>query len=313
MAQTLEVQDGNQKKRLSADNALMRVAAKRSRWESLKAMPLLIQMSMVILPLFSIVAIFAPWIAPHDPVEQSLLDRLAPPSMTEQRAGTFVLGTDQLGRDVLARVIYGARISLGISVIGMVIGLVIGTTLGIFSGYKGGLIDNAVMFLVDVQQAVPFIVLALAVLAIFGTDLKVLIAVVGLAGWENFARFSRGMTLSVRESQYVLASQSIGASQARLMIRHILPNVAAPLIVLATLNVSAIILLESSLSFLGIGVQPPRPSWGSMIGEGRAYLNTAWWIAVMPGLAMVTVTMSVNLLGDWLRDVLDPALKKGGK
>jgi peptide/nickel transport system permease protein len=195
----------------------------------------------------------------------------------------------------------------------MAIGLIIGTTLGVISGYKGGAIDNAVMFLVDVQQAVPFIVLALAVLAIFGTDLWVLIGTVGLAGWDNFARFSRGMTLSVRESQYVLASQAVGASHARLMIRHILPNVAAPLIVLATLNISGIILLESSLSFLGIGVQPPQPSWGSMIGEGRAYLNTAWWIAVMPGVAIVATTMSVNLVGDWLRDVLDPTLKKGGK
>lgn len=313
MAQTVRVEEGKQNRRGVPDVGLMRVAARRSRWASLLAMPFLIQSSLVVLLVFTLLAILAPVVSPYDPVEQSLLDRLASPSLIDQGAGDYVFGTDQLGRDILSRVIHGARISLGISAIGMVIGLLIGTSLGIVSGYKGGFVDNVVMFLVDVQQAVPFIVLALAVLAIFGTDLKVLIGVVGLAGWENFARFSRGMTLSVRESQYVLASQSIGASQARLMIRHILPNVAAPLIVLATLNISAIILLESSLSFLGIGVQPPRPSWGSMIGEGRAYLNTAWWIAVIPGVAMVAVTMSVNLVGDWLRDVLDPTLKKGGK
>lgn len=277
----------------------------------MKSIPVLIQISIVLLMIFVFIAIFAPIVAPYDPTEQSLLDRLSSPSFGERHAGQFLLGTDQLGRDMLSRVIYGTRISLGIAVIGMTIGLVIGTTLGVVSGYRGGGTDNLVMFLVDVQQAVPFIIVALAALAIFGTDLKVLFAVVGLAGWDSFARFSRGMTLSAREAQYVIAAQAQGASQARIIFRHILPNVTAPLIVLATLNITAIILLESSLSFLGIGVQPPRPSWGSMIGEGRDYLNTAWWIAVVPGVAMILVTMSVNTLGDWLRDVLDPTLKGG--
>lgn len=272
-------------------------------------MPYLIRFCALLLTLFALVAILAPLAAPHDPLKQSLLDRLAAPASFAEGSSTYLLGTDQLGRDILSRVIYGARVSLGIALFGVVIGLVIGTTLGVVSGFKGGLVDNVVMFLVDVQQAIPFIIIALAGLAIFGTDLRVLLVLVGLAGWDNFARFSRGMTLSVRHSQYVLASQALGASQTRLITRHILPNVAAPLIVLATLNLTGIILLESSLSFLGIGIQPPRPSWGSMIGEGRAYLSTAWWIAIFPGLAVVAVTMSVNLVGDWLRDVLDPSLR----
>lgn len=283
------------------------VARERSRWATLKSMPWIIRLSMVVLVVTVFCAIFAPVVAPHDPLKQSLLDRLQAPTWT----GDLTFGTDKLGRDVLSRVIYGARISLGIAIIGMIIGCVLGTTLGVISGYRGGLVDNIIMFFVDVQQAVPFIVLSLAILAIFGTSLKVLIAVVGLNGWETFARFARGMTLSARQSQYVLASQSIGASQTRLILRHVLPNVAAPLIVLATLNITGIILLESSLSFLGIGVQPPNPSWGSMIGEGREYLNTAWWIGVIPGAAMVLVTTSVNLVGDWLRDVMDPTLKQG--
>lgn len=290
-----------------ANAALARVEKRRTIGSTVRSMPLLIKVSVVILVLSLLTAILAPLIAPHDPLKQSLLDRLASPDLSSD----FVLGTDQLGRDILSRVIYGARLSLGIGVLGMLIGLVIGTTLGIVAGYRGGPVDQVIMFLVDVQQAVPFIVLSLAVLAIFGTDLRVLIAVVGLHGWETFARFARGMTLSTRKSQFVEASQAIGASQSRLIVRHILPNVAAPLIVLATLNITGIILLESSLSFLGIGIQPPRPSWGSMIGEGREYLNSAWWIAVMPGIVMVIVTTSINLVGDWLRDILDPTLKQG--
>lgn len=293
------------------DQPLSGMIRRRSRREQLRSVPWLIRFSMIMLVLFVLIAIFAPLVAPYDPTEQSLLDRLTGPSLFELDSGQYLLGTDELGRDMLSRVIYGTRISLGIAMIGMVIGLVIGTTMGVISGYRGGTTDNLVMFLVDVQQAVPFIIVALAALAIFGTDLKVLFVVVGLAGWDSFARFSRGMTLSAREAQYVLAARSQGASQARIILRHILPNVTAPLIVLATLNITAIILLESSLSFLGIGVQPPRPSWGSMIGEGRDYLNTAWWIAVVPGLAMIVVTMSVNTVGDWLRDVLDPTLKGG--
>lgn len=307
MAQTVRLEEEAGKARFARNDLLERAERPRSRWIVVRTMPYLVRVSMVVLIASILIAILAPLIAPHDPLKQSLLDRLQDPSWT----GEFPLGTDQLGRDVLSRVIYGARVSLGIAVIGMLIGLIIGTSLGVFSGFRGGAVDNVIMFLVDVQQAVPFIVLSLAVLAIFGTDLKVLIAVVGFRGWETFARFARGMTLSARQSQYVLASQAIGASQTRLIVRHVLPNVAAPLIVLATLNITGIILLESSLSFLGIGVQPPQPSWGNMIGEGREYLNSAWWIGVMPGVVMVVVTTSVNLVGDWLRDVLDPTLRQG--
>lgn len=290
-------------------------AAPRARrrpgwWRAVASAPVIIKIAMVILVVIALLAVFAPLVAPHDPVEQDLRARLSAPTIDDSDLwSSYFLGADQLGRDVLSRIIYGARISLGIALYGTIVGLILGTTVGLVAGLNRGTIDQVVMFLVDVQQALPFIIIALTAIAIYGTSLWVLLTLVGLAGWDGYARFSRGMTLSVRESQYVLASRALGASQVRVLFRHVLPNVAAPLIVIATLNITGIILLESSLSFLGIGVQPPNPSWGSMIGEGRAYLNTAWWIAVFPGVTVVLVTMSVNLFGDWLRDVLDPTVR----
>lgn len=278
-------------------------------WNTVKSAPWVIKIAMMILVGIIGIALFAPVVTPHDPVEQDLLARLSAPSTGDGMASSYLLGADALGRDVLSRIIHGARISLAIALYGTVVGMILGTTVGLLADLNRGAVDHVVMFLVDAQQALPFIIIALAAIAIYGTDLWVLLTLVGLAGWEGYARFSRGMTLSVRQTQYVLASRAMGASQARILVRHVLPNVAAPLIVIATLNITGIILLESSLSFLGIGVQPPTPSWGSMIGEGRAYLSSAWWIAVFPGLTVVLVTVSVNLFGDWLRDVLDPTVK----
>jgi peptide/nickel transport system permease protein len=272
-------------------------------------MPHLIKACFAILIIFSIAAIAAPLIAPHDPSHQVLLARLQAPAGMDGGSTEHLLGTDQLGRDILSRVIYGARVSLGIGLLGMAIGAIAGIALGMLAGYRRGVIDEVMMFLVDAQLALPFIVMALIAIAIFGTDLIVLILVVGIAGWESYARLTRGMVLSAREHQYVISAQALGATRGRIMVRHILPNIAAPLIVLATFQLTAIILLESSLSFLGIGVQPPTPSWGSMIGQGRDYLNTAWWIAVVPGVAIVMTTMTISLIGDWLRDVLDPTLR----
>jgi peptide/nickel transport system permease protein len=278
----------------------------------LRKTPFLIWCSATIMIVLVLAGIFAPLIAPFSPDEQSLMERLAAPG-TEPANGRprYLLGTDQLGRDIFSRVLYGTRVSLGIGLAGMLIGFAIGTTLGLISGFGGKISDTIIMFLVDTQQALPFIVIALVGVAIFGTDLRVLVVLLGLAGWDTFARFARGMTLGTRNREYVVAAQLMGQSPARIMLRHILPNIAAPLIVLASLNLTSIIMLETSLSFLGLGVQAPTPSWGSMVGEGRQYLNSgAWWLAIVPGAAIVLTTTSINFLGDWLRDVLDPTLKE---
>lgn len=222
---------------------------------------------------------------------------------------TYPLGTDPLGRDVLSRLLFGARVSLSIGFAGTFIGLVTGATTGLIAGYRRGRIDDLAMFLVDVFLALPFLVVALTAIAFLGNSLPTLIALLGFSGWAAYTRLARAQALSAREQPYVLAARSIGATTPRVALRHVLPNIAAPLIVLATFELTAVILLEASLSFLGLGVQPPTPSWGSMLGEGRSYLNTAWWVGIFPGLALIAVTTSVSLVGDWLRDRLDPTLR----
>jgi peptide/nickel transport system permease protein len=219
------------------------------------------------------------------------------------------LGTDQLGRDVFTRVLYGARVSLGIGLIGMTIGLLAGMTIGTLAGFFGGLLDELLMFLVDVQHALPFIIVALVGISLFGTSLTVLILVVGLAGWEGYARLGRGMILGAREQPYVEAARALGATRGRLIARHILPNIIAPIIVLATYQLTGIIMLEATLSFLGLGVQPPTPSWGGMVADGRDALGVAWWVSAFPGAAIALAVLAFNLLGDGLRDALDPKLK----
>ncbi len=272
-------------------------------------MPRLIVACIVILAIIIVAALFAPIITPHDPAYQTLTARLSPPAGFEGALSGHLLGTDHLGRDILSRLVYGARVSLGIGVLGMTIGATAGILLGLLAGFRKGIIDEVIMLLVDAQMALPLVVMALIAIAIFGTGLTVLILIVSLAGWDSHARLTRSMVLSVRERQFVLAAQASGAGRGRIMFRHVLPNITSPLIVLASFQLTAIILLESSLSFLGIGVQPPTPSWGSMIGEGRDFLATAWWIAVFPGIAIVLTTMTISLFGDWLRDVLDPTLQ----
>ena len=264
---------------------------------------------MLALALIVAAAVAAPLLAPADPARQDLMARLSPPVGFDGGSSEHILGTDQLGRDILSRVLYGARVSIGMGLIGMLISLLLGTSIGLVAGFTRGVADDLLMFMVDVQLALPFIVIALMAIAIFGTSLQVLVIVVGLAGWESYARLARAMVIGARESQYVTAAGSLGAGRTRIVLRHILPNIVAPLVVLATFQLTGIILLESTLSFLGLGVQPPTPSWGSMIGEGRDYLNTAWWIAVVPGAVIIVTTMSVSLLGDWMRDVLDPTLR----
>lgn len=279
----------------------------RARWRRSRPVPVLIGCLLVLL-LFAGCGILAPLIAPYDPAAQDLRLRLRPP-LGFGGTGDHPLGTDALGRDILSRLIFGARVSLAIGVAGMVIGLVVGTLCGVVSGFARGIVDDAFMFLVDAKLAIPFLVLMLGGIALLGRSLPVLILLAGLSGWGMFTRLARGMTLKTREQQYVQAAQAVGAGGGRVLLRHVLPNITAPMIVLATLNLTEVIFLESSLSFLGVGVKPPTASWGSMVSDGRDYLHSAWWVGVLLGLAIIAVTMAISLAGDWLRDALDPTLR----
>lgn len=288
---------------------VVKAGGERSRPDWLRTLSPLTIACLLILVGFVLSAVFAGVIAPHDPVANDLRARLLPPAWAEGGSMTHLLGTDQLGRDLLSRVIYGTRISLAIGVLGMLLGAAIGTLCGLVAGFVRGVLDETMMFLVDAVIAVPFLIVALSMIAVFGSGLAVLIVVAAFSGWASYTRVSRGLVLAARENQYVVASRALGAGPGRLLLRHILPNISAPLIVLATFQLTSIILLEASLSFLGFGIQPPTPSWGQMVSEGREYLNTAWWIGVFPGLMLMVMTVSVSLAGDWLRDVLDPSLR----
>jgi peptide/nickel transport system permease protein len=279
-----------------------------SRWAWVRQVSPLIWLCMGVLAAFVACGVFAEWLAPHDPTAQSLRARLRPP-LGFGGTAEYPLGTDALGRDVLSRVIFGARVSLAIGATGALIGLVLGTSCGLIAGFARGWVDDAVMFLVDVKLALPYLVIMLTLVSLLGRSMTVLVLVAGFSGWGSYTRMARGMALRAREEQYVLAARSLGAGGARLVFRHVLPNAVAPLVVLATLNLTEVIFLESSLSFLGAGVRPPTPSWGSMLSEGRDYLHTAWWAGVLPGVAIVLVTMSISLTGDWVRDRLDPTLR----
>ena len=283
----------------------IQLAKSRRRAQSI---PLSIWLSLFVVGFFVICALFADWLAPHDPIANNLRVRLASPVWMADAQPGFWLGTDALGRDLLSRLIYGARVSLMIGITGTVLGLLLGSASGIVAGFVGGWLDEAMMFLADAFIALPFLVIALTVIAIFGSNLTVLMVLAGFSGWAGYTRLARGQVLSASQQQYVLAARSIGATPLRLMVRHLLPNIAAPLVVMATLGMTSIILLESSLSFLGLGIQPPTPAWGSMLGEGRDYLHTTWWLGVFPGLAIMLLTMAISQIGDWLRDLLDPTM-----
>lgn len=268
-------------------------------------MPTGIKACLAIAALVTLAALFAPWVAPHDPDAISFTHKLRPPVPMEGHATQHLLGTDQLGRDLLSRTIHGIKVSVGIALTGLVIGCLIGTTLGIASGLLGGFTDRAIMMLVDVFITIPNLLIVMVGIAAFGNDTLVLVALIGIARWESYARVVRGQVLQVRELPYVEASRALGAGNLWISVRHILPNIASPLLVLMTLNFPSILLLESSLSFLGLGVQPPTASLGSMVGDGRDHLIFAWWVAIVPAAAIVLITFVVQMLGDWLRDVLD--------
>jgi len=266
--------------------------------------------SLVLLLAVAVAALAAPLIAPANPLLQSLPSSdLAP--MASAPGGTIHwLGTDEYGRDVLARVIYGARVSLVVALGAVFLAGVAGATLGILAGFAAGPVDTVTMRIVDVQLAFPTVLLAIAWIAFIGNNLASLIAVVALSGWASYVRVARASVLALRTVPFVEATIAAGASGARIMLRHIAPNVLSPIIVLATLQLGRAVLLESTLSFLGLGIQPPTPSWGSMLADGRAQLDTAWWIAAFPGLAITLLVLGANLLGDALRDALDPRFEQ---
>jgi peptide/nickel transport system permease protein len=257
-----------------------------------------------VLMLAILAAVLAPWLAPHDPAAVALVDRLLPPL-----SPSHLLGTDGLGQDVLSRVIFGARVSLLVGFAAVAISGLLGVSLGLLSGYFGGWADAVVMRIGEVQLAFPAIILYVAVMAVLGPGLEKLIAVIGVVGWVQYARIERAMTLTLREQEYVQAARALGASSMWIMLRHILPNTVGPLTVVASFGLASTMVIEASLSFLGLGVPPSVASWGSMLADGRDYLRAGWWVATFPGLALTLCILAVNLVGDWLRDEVDPLLR----
>jgi peptide/nickel transport system permease protein len=255
------------------------------------------------------VAALAPYLAPHNPERSSLRARLSPPTLEAADGKAHPLGTDHLGRDVLSRIIYGTRVSLTIGFAAVAVGGAVGGLLGLLAGFRGGWVDEVIMTVADAQLAFPFILLAIGIIAVLGPSFPNLIVVVGLSGWVTYARVLRSQVLSLRRREFVDAILALGGSAPRVILRHILPNVGSTLMVIATLELARAIVLEATLSFLGLGIQPPTPSWGGMIHEGREYLDTAWWISVSPGVVLMLTSLVVSRAGDWLRDVLDPTLR----
>jgi len=259
--------------------------------------------------LLALVAAAAPWLAPHDPVRQSLRGRLAAPTLEGADGRAHPLGTDHLGRDVLSRTLYGARVSLLVGFAAVAVGSLVGGALGILAGYRGGWTDSVVMTVADAQLAFPFVLLAIGIIGVLGPSFPTLVAVIGLSGWVDYARVLRSQVLVLRSREFVDAILALGGAVPRIVARHILPNVLSTLVVIATLQLARAIVLEATLSFLGLGIQPPTASWGGMIQEGREYLDSAWWISIFPGCLLLLTSLVVSRSGDWLRDLLDPTLR----
>jgi len=257
-----------------------------------------------ILAVVVVAAVFAPVLAPYDPAAVNVVDRLKPPLVDGH-----LLGTDALGQDVLSRVIYGARVSLVVGFAAVAISGLLGIALGLVAGYYGRLVDDVIMRLADIQLAFPTIILYVAVMAVLGPGLLKLIAVIGVVGWVQYARIERGMVLATKQLDYVDAARTLGVPDHSILLRHILPNTLGPITVVASFGLATTIVTEASLSFLGLGVPPSVPSWGSMLSDGRDYLRNGWWVATFPGIAITLTVLAINLLGDWLRDELDPLLR----
>ncbi|WP_293861634.1 ABC transporter permease [uncultured Alsobacter sp.] len=277
----------------------------RARWPVL---------AMLILAIVGLAAAFGPSFAPRDPNRQAIMARLKPPMAVDRQGKVdYVLGTDALGRDVLSRLIYGARISVVVGLAAVVIGGILGTVLGLVAGYFGGWIDDLIMRIADIQLAFPFVLLAIMFLIVLGPGVWNLIIILGIGQWVTYARIARGQTIAQREKEYVDAVKALGARTSTILFQTILPNILAPLTVIASFNVASVILSEAALSFLGLGVPPTVPTWGGMLAESRDQLLAGrWWLAIFPGVAIMATVLSFNILGDWLRDFLDPRLQTTG-
>jgi peptide/nickel transport system permease protein len=293
----------------------------------------------ILLAIITLAAIFAPWVAPHDPLVGKLEDSRKCPAFTTcpnlggavgggqptniggfnlpganasaPPKGTleYPLGTDANGRDVFSRIVYAARISLIVGITAVMIGGLVGVVAGLLCGFYGGIIDTTIMRIADIQLAFPFILLAIAIVAVLGGGLFNVILVLGIGSWVPYARLVRGQVLSAKQQEYVIAARTVGARVPALLFRHVLPNVITPAIIIATFGVASAIIGEATLSFLGVGIRPPTPTWGNMLADGRAYVASAWWLATFPGLAILITVLSINMIGDWIRDVLDPRLR----
>jgi len=255
-------------------------------------------------------AVFCPVLAPHDPLHQNIMKRLRPPVWLKGGSFDHLLGTDHLGRDILSRIMYGSRISLVVGVFAVVLQVLIGVALGLLAGYYGGKIDSIISFMVNAMMGFPFILLAMSLVAVLGPSLQNIIIALGVTGWTVFTRVTRIETMKLREQEFVLAATSLAFKTKRILLRHVLPNLVPSLTVLSTVEVARAIIRESLLSFLGLGIQPPTPSWGTMLAEGRDYMLMQWWLAALPGAAIFISALGINLLGDALRDVMDPHLRK---
>jgi peptide/nickel transport system permease protein len=264
----------------------------------------------VIITVMMVVAVFAPLIAPHSPTEQSLPDKLKPPAWQEGGSAKHLLGTDLLGRDLFSRLVYGARVSLTVAAFALLSGGLIGLAVGIIAGYLGGRVDSILMRVVDATLTFPTILIALLLAVSLGAGLRTIVIAITVIIWARFARVVRGEVLGVRARDFVSLARVHGCSGLRIMLVHIVPNVMNTFMVLLTLHIGFVIIVEASLSFLGAGIPPPTPSWGQMVADGRSHIASAWWLAVMPGAAIMLVVLAFNLFGDWLRDWLDPRLRQ---
>lgn len=263
-----------------------------------------------VIGLFIVIALFGTWIAPSDPYEIDLRGRLAPPAWVEGGSSEHIFGTDQLGRDIFSRVIVGARASFIVAIVALTFGSIGGSLIGLAAGYYGGRIDNFIMRVADATIAFPLILLALLLTTVMGPGILSVVIAAGAVLWARFARLIRAEVLSVKERDYIRLARVAGASNWRNMIVHVLPNVLNSILVLLTLQLGFVIILESTLSFLGAGIPPPTPTWGQMVANGRDFISSAWWLSLIPGAAIAMVVLAFNLLGDWLRDTLDPKLRQ---
>ena len=279
----------------------------RQRWRKFVRHPLGVVGGIILLVVFGS-ALLADYLAPHEPNRQRLVARFKPPVWAQGGSATYLLGTDNVGRDIFSRLIHGSRISLVVGIAAVSISLLIGVTLGLLSGFLGGRVDATIMALVDIMLAFPQLILAFAMVAVLGPGIGNIILVLGLTGWERYARVVRAEVLALREREFVQAARAIGVATPTIIFRHIMPNIFSSVIVMATLQTAQTILAEAALSFLGLGTGLSYPSWGQMIAMGRDYINVAWWLSTFPGIAILLTVLAINLLGDRVRDILDPRL-----